>query len=127
MAALSFGHPLHAAHSSRLHPIKPTRRVVKQSPPCRSQLSAGPAGGGGENEKEKQRSKEGKKTWRRLLVEMYGDAGKLGRGLKESLSPKQKGDWKDVALMSFSFAVYVYISQKLVCAYCAWMSMVNHP
>ncbi|CAL9152642.1 unnamed protein product [Musa hybrid cultivar] len=126
MAALSFGPPLRGVHSGRLHPIKPTPRVVKQSPPCRSQLSAGPAGGGGENEKEKRRSKEGK-TWRGLLVEMYGEAGKLGRGLLEGLSPKQKGDWKDVLLMSVSFAVYVYISQKIVCAYCAWMSMINHP
>lgn len=58
---------------------------------------------------------------------MYGEAGKLGRGLTQGLSPKQKGDWKDVLLMSFSFAVYVYISQKIVCAYCAWMSMINHP
>ncbi|KAK2433350.1 RNA/RNP complex-1-interacting phosphatase [Trifolium repens] len=43
-----------------------------------------------------------------------------------NLSPQQqKGDWKDLFLMSISFAVYVYISQKLVCAYCAWTSMPN--
>lgn len=53
---------------------------------------------------------------------------KLGKNLKENLSPKQKGDWKDLMLMSLSFAVYVYISQKIVCAYCAWTSMApNHP
>ncbi|KAM1812060.1 hypothetical protein ACFX12_028625 [Malus domestica] len=53
---------------------------------------------------------------------------KLGKNLKENLSPKQKGDWKDVMLMSLSFAVYVYISQRIVCAYCAWTSMApNHP
>lgn len=51
--------------------------------------------------------------------------GKFGKGLKDNLSPKQKGDWKDLTLMSLSFAVYVYISQKLVCAYCAWTSLVG--
>ncbi|PIA53633.1 hypothetical protein AQUCO_00900302v1 [Aquilegia coerulea] len=48
---------------------------------------------------------------------------KLGKGLKDSLSPKKKGDWKDVMLMSISFAVYVYISQKIVTAYCSWVSI----
>ena len=48
---------------------------------------------------------------------------KLGKSLREKLSPKQKGDWKDLTLMSLSFAVYVYISQKIVCAYFAWMSL----
>ncbi|GMI95737.1 hypothetical protein HRI_003243000 [Hibiscus trionum] len=48
---------------------------------------------------------------------------KFGRGLKENMSPKRKGDWKDLMLMSLSFAVYVYMSQMLVCAYCSWMSM----
>lgn len=43
---------------------------------------------------------------------------------QNNFSPQQqKGDWKDLFLMSISFAVYVYISQKLVCAYCAWNSM----
>ncbi|KAG8391229.1 hypothetical protein BUALT_Bualt01G0166100 [Buddleja alternifolia] len=51
----------------------------------------------------------------------------VGKGLKNTLSPKQKGDWKDIALMSLSFAVYVYMSQKIVCAYCAWMSMLRQP
>ena len=48
---------------------------------------------------------------------------KMGMELKEKLSPQRKGDWKDVTLMSLSFAVYVYISQKIVCAYFLWMSM----
>ncbi|EXB32760.1 hypothetical protein L484_012488 [Morus notabilis] len=47
----------------------------------------------------------------------------LGKSLRENLSPKQKGDWKDVTLMSISFAVYVYMSQQIVCAYFAWMSI----
>ncbi|GAB4828069.1 hypothetical protein Ancab_034984 [Ancistrocladus abbreviatus] len=50
---------------------------------------------------------------------------KLGKELKENLSPKQKGDWKDLMLMSLSFAVYVYMSQQIVCTYCAWMSMLK--
>lgn len=50
----------------------------------------------------------------------------MGGKLKGNLSPKQKGDWKDLMLMSLSFAVYVYISQRIVCAYCAWTSMLNH-
>lgn len=60
----------------------------------------------------------------RALEGFYAEAAKMGRGLRENLSPKQKGDWRDVLLMSLSFAVYVYISQKLVCAYCAWKSML---
>ena len=47
----------------------------------------------------------------------------MGIELKEKLSPQRKGDWKDLTLMSLSFAVYVYISQKIVCAYFVWMSM----
>ncbi|KAK8614399.1 hypothetical protein V6N13_122757 [Hibiscus sabdariffa] len=44
---------------------------------------------------------------------------KFGRGLKENMSLKQI----DVMLMSLSFAVYVYMSQMLVCAYCSWTSL----
>lgn len=51
---------------------------------------------------------------------------KLGKRPEQNLSPKQKGDWKDLFLMSISFALYVYISQKLVCAYCAWTSLPKH-
>uniref|UniRef100_J3LLG0 Uncharacterized protein n=2 Tax=Oryza brachyantha TaxID=4533 RepID=J3LLG0_ORYBR len=61
-----------------------------------------------------------------MAERVSGDVAKAGRAVQESLSPKQKGDWKDVTLMSFSFAVYVYISQKIVCTYCAWISMINH-
>ncbi|KAK8998477.1 hypothetical protein V6N11_083866 [Hibiscus sabdariffa] len=58
-----------------------------------------------------------------LFSEVFSGVHKFGRGLKENMSPKQKGDWKDVMLMSLSFAVYVYMSQMLVCAYCSWTSM----
>ncbi|CAH1440480.1 unnamed protein product [Lactuca virosa] len=72
-------------------------------------------------DKEKE-SKEKKES----LKEVFVSVQKLGRGIKESLSPKQKGDWKDLVLMSLSFAVYVYISQRIVCAYCAWNSTFEH-
>nr|XP_011464806.1 PREDICTED: uncharacterized protein LOC105351610 [Fragaria vesca subsp. vesca] len=73
------------------------------------------------NPEKKKDEKQGKQSLLRFLA----DLEKLGKNLKENLSPKQKGDWKDLMLMSLSFAVYVYISQKLVCAYCAWTSMPN--
>lgn len=60
-----------------------------------------------------------------IFPKLIFGVGKFGKGLKDNLSPKQKGDWKDLTLMSLSFAVYVYISQKLVCAYCAWTSLVG--
>jgi len=44
-------------------------------------------------------------------------------GLRKLVAPRRKGDILDVMLMSISFAVYVYISQKIVCAYCMWQSM----
>lgn len=60
-----------------------------------------------------------------LKWKMLNDIEKVGKRVKQNLSPqqKQKGDWKDLLLMSISFAVYVYISQMLVCAYFAWTSM----
>lgn len=67
------------------------------------------------------------KQEKQLLRQLFGSVEKYGKRLKDNLSPKQKGDWKDVMLMSLSFAVYVYISQKIVCAYCAWMSMLKQP
>ena len=70
------------------------------------------------------KEKEGKEEKKhQSLMKFFVGVEKLGRGMKECLSPKQKGDWKDLVLMSLSFAVYVYISQKIVCAYCAWTSM----
>ncbi|KAK9741263.1 hypothetical protein RND81_03G093200 [Saponaria officinalis] len=65
---------------------------------------------------------QGKGTKQLRVVQFIAGAA---RKVKESLSPKQKGDWKDVLLMSISFAVYVYMSQKIVCAYCVWMSMLG--
>ncbi|MCO5610369.1 hypothetical protein L7F22_064605 [Adiantum nelumboides] len=60
------------------------------------------------------------------------DTRKLGilplffQNLAGNMAPREKGDIRDVILMSLSFAVYVYISQKLVCAYCMWQSMSRH-
>ncbi|KAI3445037.1 hypothetical protein Pfo_001702 [Paulownia fortunei] len=62
-----------------------------------------------------------------ILQQFLAGVEKLGKGVQDNLSPKQKGDWKDLTLMSLSFAVYVYMSQKIVCAYCAWMSIVGQP
>ena len=38
-------------------------------------------------------------------------------GLRKCVAHRCKGDNWDVMLMSISFIVYVYISQKIVCAY----------
>ena len=73
------------------------------------------------NSEKKKDEKQGKQS----VLQFLADFKDLGKNVKENLSPKQKGDWKDLMLMSLSFAVYVYISQKLVCAYCAWTSMPN--
>jgi len=47
-------------------------------------------------------------------------------GLRKCVSPRRKGNIWDVMLMSISFVVYVYISQKIVCAYCMWQSMLKY-
>lgn len=72
--------------------------------------------------KAKKERKEDEKGLKKLH-KLMGGVEKLGEVLQDNLSPKRKGDWKDVMLMSLSFAVYVYMSQKIVCAYCAWISM----
>ncbi|GFP92093.1 hypothetical protein PHJA_001353500 [Phtheirospermum japonicum] len=72
-------------------------------------------------------NKENKEDKGLTLKKFLSGVEKHGKGLKDNLSPKHKGDWKDITLMSLSFAVYVYMSQKIVCAYCVWMSMVGQP
>nr|XP_004506316.1 uncharacterized protein LOC101488893 [Cicer arietinum] len=66
---------------------------------------------------------KGKLKWKLLLNDFEKLIGKRPQKMN-NLNPQQKGDWKDLFLMSISFAVYVYISQKLVCAYCAWVSFM---
>ncbi|XP_021890804.1 uncharacterized protein LOC110809318 [Carica papaya] len=62
---------------------------------------------------------------------LFGKTEKVGKLLKEKLNldlnPKQKGDWKDLMLMSLSFAVYVYISQQIVSAYFAYWISIPKP
>ncbi|GMI71899.1 hypothetical protein like AT3G52070 [Hibiscus trionum] len=74
---------------------------------------------------ERSNSKTNEKEKRHWVwfFEVLSGVQRFGRGLKENMSPKQKGDWKDVMLMSLSFVVYVYMSQMLVCAYCSWTAM----
>ncbi|KAJ4767398.1 RNA/RNP complex-1-interacting phosphatase [Rhynchospora pubera] len=69
---------------------------------------------------------EPNKTPLAAVVKLCREVVERGKGLRENLSPKQKGDWKDLVLMSLSFAVYIYVSQQIVCTYCAWISMINH-
>ncbi|OEL22414.1 hypothetical protein BAE44_0016569 [Dichanthelium oligosanthes] len=112
----------HVSRGSRRRPditvSRPRSYVLCQSRlPTEPPVSGGGGGGGG---------KKGRPWWAATAERLRGDVVKAGMAARESLSPKQKGDWKDVTLMSFSFAVYVYISQKLVCTYCAWISMINH-
>ncbi|GER45376.1 sulfotransferase family cytosolic 1B member 1 [Striga asiatica] len=68
-----------------------------------------------------------KEEKRLIMQKLLGGMDEIGKGIKDNLSPKGKGDWKDITLMSLSFAVYVYMSQKIVCAYCALMSMLGQP
>ena len=54
---------------------------------------------------------------------------KLDKALDEVvgfMAPRDKGDIRDVILMSLSFAVLVYISQRLVCLYCVVRHMTSH-
>ncbi|CAH8385226.1 unnamed protein product [Eruca vesicaria subsp. sativa] len=52
----------------------------------------------------------------RTISKLVSEAKHIGKNMK----PEKKGDMKDLMLMSLSFAVYVYISQLMVCAYFAW-------
>lgn len=46
--------------------------------------------------------------------------------LTSFVMPREKGDIRDVTLICLSFAVLVYISQRLVCAYCAFQYGIGH-
>ncbi|GAV86069.1 hypothetical protein CFOL_v3_29502 [Cephalotus follicularis] len=108
MATLSVGHSFHTNRS----PIQEVKS--KSCPRIVSLLSCS------------SKPKKEKKENMQLLSHLFVGVKKYGEGLKENLSPQQKGDWKDLMLMCLSFAVFVYMSQKIVCAYCAWMSMPKH-
>ena len=53
-----------------------------------------------------------------MFSQVFAGVHKFGRGLKENTSPRQKGDWKDLMLMSLSFAVYVHVSKDCLCSLC---------
>ena len=118
MAALSIGPSFHTKHSTTQE-----HRKTRSSPRilillcCQSRKPV---------DTSKPRSKKESKR-KSLLPPPFVGFEKFGKILQENLSPKQKGDWKDVMLMSLSFAVYVYISQRIVCAYCAWTYMPKQP
>jgi len=63
------------------------------------------------------------------LQELLMQRWKLDQALDEIvgfMAPREKGDIRDVILMSLSFAVLVYISQRLVCLYCVVRHMASH-
>ncbi|CAN7015398.1 unnamed protein product [Brassica oleracea var. botrytis] len=93
MAALStFYHQLcaHHNHCTTRHGV---RSLTVMS--CQKQKSPEESGG----------------VVQRTVIRMISEAGKIGKNLK----PEKKGDMKDLMLMSLSFAVYVYISQLMIC------------
>ncbi|PKA53591.1 hypothetical protein AXF42_Ash009087 [Apostasia shenzhenica] len=112
-------HSLKLLHRCKPNRDKPCRRFFF---PQRSHLSPAPEERG---DRDGDRDGRERKKWIFPAGLISGVAEKLGKGLKEHLSPKRKGDWKDAVLMSFSFAVYVYISQQIVGAYCAWISTIR--
>ncbi|XP_051182515.1 uncharacterized protein [Lolium perenne] len=123
MASLTNTTVLHVSQTFRRRGSTTVPRL-RPSFRCQSRLPTEPpiSGGGGSG------GGGGKKRawWVAMAERAHGSVVKAGMAVQENLSPKQKGDWKDVALMSLSFAVYVYISQKIVCTYCAYVSMIHH-
>ncbi|KAL7204412.1 hypothetical protein ACSBR2_017476 [Camellia fascicularis] len=119
MAALLIGHSFHGKNCSIQQLESKSKNcptTLNPSISCQSRLPVDP-----ETEKGKEKEKK------QLLPQVLVSVGNFGKRLKDNLSPKQKGDWKDLMLMSLSFAVYIYISQRIVCTYCAWMSMIKQP
>ncbi|KAI8545845.1 hypothetical protein RHMOL_Rhmol07G0069500 [Rhododendron molle] len=119
MAALPTGHCFPSRNwSTQELKIKKCPRILFSLISCRRPIYPLTS----ETKKEKEKEKKG------LLPKLIiASVENFGKKLKDNLSPKQKGDWKDLMLMSLSFAVYVYMSQKIVCAYCAWTSMAKQP
>ncbi|KAF7836064.1 putative RNA/RNP complex-1-interacting phosphatase [Senna tora] len=123
MAALSVGHYWHTKRG-------PTNELTNRRSPKMVILLSCHGRGPMDNSDSEGKNKEmmmmtgGKLGFLRLMMNRFE---KMGKKVKKNLSPQQKGDWKDLVLMSLSFAVYVYISQKIVCAYYAWSFMPKHP
>ncbi|KAK1267715.1 hypothetical protein QJS04_geneDACA015605 [Acorus gramineus] len=75
-------------------------KTTPSSPRIQSSLSCKTRKPDGSPGEEKERVKP---SW---VAKVHKGIESMGRGIRESLSPKQKGDWKDLVLMSLSFAVY---------------------
>ncbi|KAB1209650.1 hypothetical protein CJ030_MR6G017560 [Morella rubra] len=118
MAALSVGHSLYRKHSKIQGPRKSSSPKALILLCCRNDKPT---------DASKPRTTKESKGESPPLQRISVGFEKFGKVLKENLSPQRKGDWKDVMLMSLSFAVYVYISQRIVCAYCAWTFVPKQP
>ncbi|KAL3719148.1 hypothetical protein ACJRO7_004148 [Eucalyptus globulus] len=121
MASFSFHHHYFRGRSTAIQELKRgdcSKHVITVSCTAHDRQHDDPA------MQEPKKEKQSKRPTFAGIVEGFE---KIGKGLKHNLGPQRKGDWKDLALMSLSFAVYVYISQKIVCAYCAWVSMPKQP
>ncbi|KAK2637030.1 hypothetical protein Ddye_031822 [Dipteronia dyeriana] len=118
MATLSTGHSFFTKNNTTTSSNQELRRRSRYCPrflvliACQSQKP-----------EDKSSTPKTRKENKKLFSQIFSGVDKFGKSLKDMLSPKQKGDWKDLVLMSLSFAVYVYISQQIVCAYFAWTSM----
>ncbi|CAI9103036.1 OLC1v1001455C1 [Oldenlandia corymbosa var. corymbosa] len=129
MAAIQICHCFQTKTSSSRTPKIPQKNDHRTSisVSCRSRGSSSSNPVDAEDHQVAKEEKTVKKTTLRHHQVMMMSVDKFGKELRENLSPKQKGDWKDLTYMCLSFALYVYISQKLVCAYCAWTSITKLP
>ncbi|KAF8021323.1 hypothetical protein BT93_G1684 [Corymbia citriodora subsp. variegata] len=121
MASFSFHHPYFRGRSAAIQEVKrsdSSKHVIAVSCMARDREHDDPV---------TQKPKKEKQSKKPTFAGMIDGFEKIGKGLKHNLRPQRKGDWKDLALMSLSFAVYVYMSQKIVCAYYAWVSMPKQP
>ncbi|ERN00858.1 hypothetical protein AMTRI_Chr03g140000 [Amborella trichopoda] len=85
---------------------------------CNGNNKENPSSQEGERKK-REREREG--GWRPVVA-----MKKVVAEMQRWVRPRRKGDLRDVLLMSLSFALYVYISQRIVGAYCAWMAILNN-
>ncbi|CAI7766750.1 unnamed protein product [Closterium sp. NIES-54] len=58
--------------------------------------------------------------------EVKGGVAGAVESLLRFITPRQKGDIRDITLVSLSFAILVYISQRLVCAYFALLAATQY-
>ncbi|KAL1833323.1 hypothetical protein ACET3Z_002974 [Daucus carota] len=89
MAALSFGHSFNTQNISTHIKLDHIKKTPRTTVPCCCQ-SRVPLSSKTKKQDKEENGNKGLKVIARL--------GKVGRGLKESLSPKRKGDWKDLEI-----------------------------